>query len=167
MTDQQRTKLIGSLVIVLLVSGGTMGVIAVRDYDAPPMTETPQKPTRLKPPVSQKPESNEVDQTTHNANAYTDGTYTATGEYNTPDGLEEIAVTVTLVDDVVTDVAVDDSKVYSREAQEYTARFISGVDRLVVGKRIDNVALSRVSGSSLTSAGFNEALASIKHEAAS
>lgn len=43
--------------------------------------------------------------------------------------------------------------------------FKSGVSSLTVGKDIDDVKLSRVSGSSLTSTGFNSALDTIKTEA--
>jgi hypothetical protein len=51
------------------------------------------------------------------------------------------------------------------EASQYQSQFISGYKSLVVGKSIDSVSLSRVSGSSLTSQGFNNALQQIKNQA--
>ncbi|MHD0330680.1 hypothetical protein ACY18M_17150, partial [Proteus mirabilis] len=51
------------------------------------------------------------------------------------------------------------------ESREYQAKFASGFKTLVVGKKIDEVSLSRVAGSSLTSGGFNAALADIESQA--
>lgn len=96
---------------------------------------------------------------------YLDGTYTAEGSYATPESVETITVTVTLADDVVTsvDVVGDPQK---RESEEYQAEFIGGIASIVEGKNIDELSVSRVAGSSLTSGGFNDAIATIKAEAA-
>ena len=45
-------------------------------------------------------------------------------------------------------------------------QFIAGIDQEVVGKSLNDIEVTKVSGSSLTSGGFNEALAQIKSEAA-
>lgn len=97
--------------------------------------------------------------------AYTDGTYTAEGSYATPESVEAISVTVTLEDDVITAVEVtgDPTK---RESEEYQAKFIGGISDEVVGQDIDDISVSRVAGSSLTSGGFNQAIDAIKSEAA-
>ena len=97
--------------------------------------------------------------------AYVDGTYTATGTYQTPETVETVQVTVTLADDVVTDVEVVGDP-QARESQQYQSQFIGGIADQVVGKDIDEVSVSRVAGSSLTSGGFMKALAEIKAEAA-
>lgn len=98
--------------------------------------------------------------------SYADGTYTADGTYATPESVETITVTVTLEDDVVTavDVTGDPQK---RESEQYQGEFIGGIAAVVVGQDIDDIQVSRVAGSSLTSAGFNEAIETIKSEAAS
>jgi hypothetical protein len=44
--------------------------------------------------------------------------------------------------------------------------FIGGIADEVVGKDIDEISVSRVAGSSLTSGGFNDAIEQIKAEAA-
>lgn len=49
-----------------------------------------------------------------------------------------------------------------RTSERYEQKFIGGYAALIVGKNIDTVQLSYVSGSSLTSGGFNDALAKIK-----
>ena len=97
--------------------------------------------------------------------AYADGTYTATGQYATPESVETIEVTITLADDVITAVDVTGDP-QARESQEYQSRFIGGISDEVVGKNIDDISVSRVAGSSLTSGGFNEAVDVIKTDAA-
>jgi uncharacterized protein with FMN-binding domain len=99
------------------------------------------------------------------AASYTDGTYTAEGSYQTPESIETIEVTMTLADGVVTDVEVAGNPT-KRESEEYQAKFIGGISDEVVGKSLDEINVSRVAGSSLTSGGFNQALEEIKTEAA-
>lgn len=97
--------------------------------------------------------------------ALKDGTYTAEGSYATPESVETISVTVTLKDNVITDVTVTGNPT-KRESEEYQAKFIGGIKDEVVGKNIDEISVSRVAGSSLTSGGFNKAIDTIKVEAA-
>lgn len=97
--------------------------------------------------------------------AYADGTYSASGQYATPESVETIEVTLTLADDVITDVEVTGDP-QARESQEYQSRFIGGIADEVVGKSIDDISVSRVAGSSLTSGGFNQAVDAIKADAA-
>jgi uncharacterized protein with FMN-binding domain len=98
------------------------------------------------------------------AAAYTDGTYTADGSYKTPETTESVTVTVTLADDKITDVEVT-GEPKAPQTEQYQGRFIGGISSEVVGKDIDEVKVSRVAGSSLTSGGFNEAIEKIKAEA--
>ena len=97
--------------------------------------------------------------------AYADGTYTAEGAYQTPESVEQISVTVTLESDIITAVEVVGDPQKS-ESEEYQAQFIGGIADVVVGKDIDEISVSRVAGSSLTSGGFNQAIQAIKAEAA-
>jgi uncharacterized protein with FMN-binding domain len=103
--------------------------------------------------------------TSSGAGTYADGTYTAEGSYATPESVETISVTVTLADSVVTSVEVtgDPTK---RESEQYQSQFIGGISDEVVGKNLDDISVSRVAGSSLTSGGFTEAIDAIKAEAA-
>jgi len=99
------------------------------------------------------------------AGDYADGTYTADGSYQTPETVESISVTLTIADGVVTEVEVTgDPK--ARETEQYQGQFIDGISDEVVGKPLDELNVSRVAGSSLTSGGFNEAVDSIKEQAA-
>lgn len=96
---------------------------------------------------------------------YTDGTYTAEGSYATPESVEAISVTVTLAGDVITAVEVTGDP-QKRESEQYQGEFIGGISDAVVGQDIDEISVSRVGGSSLTSGGFNQAIDAIKAEAA-
>lgn len=98
------------------------------------------------------------------AMSYRDGTYSATGIYTIPVGEEHIDVTLSLSQGVVinADVAFD-PKVST--SAFYQAQFSAGYKEFVVGKKIDEIQITKVSGSSLTSKGFNAALDRIKAEA--
>ena len=97
--------------------------------------------------------------------AYKNGEYTAVGSYQSPGGEQHLGVTVTLSNSVITALAVDTSQTKGTSA-EFQGKFKSGIDALVVGKSIDELDVSKVSGSSLTSGGFNDAIDQIKTEAA-
>ncbi|MET3805820.1 cytoskeletal protein RodZ [Nakamurella sp. UYEF19] len=98
------------------------------------------------------------------ASTYKNGKYTETGDYDSPSGTESVTVTVTLAADVVTATTATGSADSGPSAQ-YQEQFLAGYSTEVVGKEIDSVSLSRVSGSSLTSNGFNAALEKIKSDA--
>ena len=92
---------------------------------------------------------------------YKDGTYTATGEYLSPGGLETVKVSLTLKDDLIVDATVVPQATRPNSVK-YQGLFESGYKAFVVGKSIDSVLLTKVSGSSLTPKGFNDAVAQIK-----
>ncbi|MGB3375263.1 MAG: hypothetical protein WBA87_09005 [Microbacterium sp.] len=96
---------------------------------------------------------------------YADGTYTADGAYKTPETVETISVTITLKDDVVTDVEVTGDPL-TPETTRYQGEFVAGIADVVVGHKLDDLEVDRVAGSSLTSGGFDQALVKIKDEAA-
>lgn len=95
---------------------------------------------------------------------YKSGTYTAIGNYNSPGGAEEIDVKIVLEDDVVVDAEVI-SRATRPRSITMQGQFVSGFKEQVVGKYLDEVLLDKVSGSSLTPKGFNEAIAEIKEQA--
>jgi uncharacterized protein with FMN-binding domain len=96
--------------------------------------------------------------------SYKDGTYSADGAYSSPDGQEEIAVTVTVKNDVVT--AVNVTAVESNgQGARYQAQFESGISSIAVGTSLASLNVTNVAGSSLTSQGFNAAIASIRNKA--
>jgi len=96
---------------------------------------------------------------------YKDGTYEASADYQSPNGTETVDVTLTLADDVITDVKVVGHG-DSPDSKRYQGEFIDGISDVVVGKNIDDIKVDRVGGSSLTSGGFNDAVEEIKADAA-
>lgn len=100
------------------------------------------------------------------SSSFKDGTYSAMGTYSTPDGPETITVKVTLKDGAVSDTSATAS-MQSRESKEYVAQFLDAYKTFVVGKDVSSLKLSRVSGSSLTSQGFNSAIQQIQTQAQS
>lgn len=155
---QNKPAFIGVVAIVLLATGGTVAMVALSKKPTTSASTAASSQTS----TSTTTPSTASDNTT--LATYTDGTYTATGTYSSPGGTEKIGVTVTLKDGVVTSSSLDTSKA-TGDAAEYQDQFASGYKKLVVGKNIDSISLSRVSGSSLTSNGFNDALDAIKEQA--
>lgn len=99
------------------------------------------------------------------SSTYKDGTFSATVSYGTPGGPQDLGVTVTLKSDVITDVSVTEGA-KDAVSQKFQDDFVAGYKTLVVGKKIEDVQLTKVSGSSLTPKGFNDALSAIKVQAA-
>jgi hypothetical protein len=98
--------------------------------------------------------------------SYKDGSYTTDGSYTSPAGQESIKVKLTLANGIVTDTEVTSLATNSRSIQ-FQNRFKSGINEKVVGKKLDDISVSEVNGSSLTGNGFNQAIASIKKTAKS
>ena len=97
---------------------------------------------------------------------YKDGTYTAVGTYAYHAGTESIGVTITLKDGVVDEISVEEMA-KAPMSKQMQADFAANYKTEVVGKNIDEVKLGKVSGSSLTPIGFNQAVDNIKTQASS
>jgi NifU-like protein involved in Fe-S cluster formation len=95
---------------------------------------------------------------------YKNGAYSADGTYRSPAGGESVSITLTLKDDVITD-ATFVGHTTSPKSERYQGLFADGFKEYVVGKSIDELSLTVVNGSSLTGAGFMDAVAKIKAEA--
>ena len=100
------------------------------------------------------------------AGTYADGEYSAQGSYTPPSNqTEEVDVTLTLKDSVVTELQVETSGNHPT-SKMHQRDFKSKVQEQVVGKNLDELDVDKVGGSSLTSSGFNKALDTIRSEAA-
>lgn len=98
------------------------------------------------------------------AAVYEDGVYEATGAYTSPAGAEEVEISITLEDGVVSD-ATFTGKATNTASIRLQKSFAEGFEEQVVGKPIDEISLTVVNGSSLTPQGFMDALEQIKSEA--
>ncbi len=95
---------------------------------------------------------------------YQDGTYSADGTYVSPNGTETVGVELTLASGMVTAVNITQHP-SNPNTRKFQGEFAGGVASQVVGKSIDELTVSKVAGSSLTSGGFNQAVEKIKSEA--
>ena len=99
-----------------------------------------------------------------NASGYKDGTYTVTADYYTPEDTDTIKVTLAVKDGVVSGVT-STTTTSSRESRQYDSMFLNAYKSYVVGKSLKDLNLNRVSGASLTTEGFNNALDMIRQQA--
>ena len=98
------------------------------------------------------------------SSAYKDGEYKAEGEYTSPGGKETVGVSLTLAGDKVTAVTVTPEST-NPNGKKYQGEFADGIAAEVVGKSLNELKVSKVAGSSLTSGGFNDAVDKIKADA--
>ena len=95
---------------------------------------------------------------------YQDGTYSADGTYVSPNGTETVGVGLTLAAGTVTAVNITQHP-SNPNTRKFQGEFAGGIAAQIVGKSIDELNVSKVAGSSLTSGGFNKAVEKIKAEA--
>ena len=122
-------------------------------------TKTPAKPAPA--PVA-APAT--VPKKTPVASAYKNGTYSATGSYMSPGGYDQLGVSVTLQNDIITAATVTNMAGDGRSSR-YQNAFIGGFKPYVIGQNIASVNLTYVSGASLTPQGFNDAIQQIMTQA--
>lgn len=146
------TALFGGIALTAALAGCATSAPAETDNatTAPEPTETSEATTP------------DTDDTA--TSGYADGTYTETGQYQSPNGTESIDVSLTLEDGIVTAVEVTGHN-SNPNTEHFQGEFIGGIADVVVGKSIDELQVDRVAGSSLTSGGFNAAVEAIKADA--
>ncbi|MBC7942896.1 hypothetical protein H7X68_00130 [Candidatus Saccharibacteria bacterium] len=142
---------VAAIIVIVLIGLIAAGTIALSN-----------KPSAEKPASTSS--SDQGNSTTSTSTSYKDGTYDATGKYSTPGGTEFIDLKVTLSKDLISSTSLTEKGLTS-EAKQFQASFSSGYKSLVIGKKVSEVSLTRVAGSSLTSNGFNDALDQIKIDA--
>lgn len=158
--QKQPNKVLLGIIIVVVLAAITAAVVMLSQQETKDTsTNTPQSSQNTK-------ESSTTATSESSDSTYKDGAYQASGSYRTPGGNEEITVKVALKNSVIETVDLERDPT-TREAEEYQGKFVSGYKELVVGKKIDEVELTRVAGSSLTPGGFNQAIETIKNDARS
>lgn len=154
----KKSIIIASAVIVIIIVG--VIVLTVPNSQSRQENAVSDQTQQQQQQISQKNENMEK------VASYADGTYEAIGSYTSPGGEESIDVSITLADGVVTKAEVV-SNATRPVSQQMQNAFIEGFKEQVVGKNIDEINVTKVSGSSLTPKGFMDALQKIKQEAAS
>ena len=161
-TTGPNKALVGIIIVALIaiIAGG--GYIVSQSSNEDQAKTTEQSNSAPKDTASDTGlEENQV----ATAGTYNNGTYEATGSYNSPGGRESIKLALTIADGKVSDSTVT-SEAKNPTAKSYQADFISGYKTQVVGKSVDEIQLDSVAGSSLTPDGFEDALEQIKQDAA-
>ena len=149
---------------VILASLGT--VFFMGSKNQPAQDENTKAVVETTPPVGIETQPNTQPVITATSSVYADGTYTGVGSYASPAGTEEVSITLTLSDDVVT-AATFEGKATNPASINNQKKFADGYETLVVGKPLNDINLTVVNGSSLTSKGFMEAVTKIRQEARS
>lgn len=106
-----------------------------------------------------------TDSSSGSSNAtFKDGSYSGEASYANPAGQSKLKVALTLANNKITKVTV------TPEATDPTSKlhqsdFAAGIASEVVGKRIDQLHVTTVAGSSLTHLGFDQVIKQIESEA--
>ena len=165
MEPQKKSSKAVGIVIGIIVVVAIVLVTILSSKKAPAVAPATDQTSSDTTTTSQLPPADTTTTTTTtSASVYKDGTYSATGSYQSPGGQDQIAVTLTLKNDIITDVTATPEPGDHTSAR-YQNMFISGYKQYVVGQNIASVHLTKVSGSSLTPAGFDNALAQIEAQA--
>jgi flagellar basal body-associated protein FliL len=162
-SNSKKWILIIVAVIVILAIAGGGGFLFLRNNEGSSLEEsiepTEEGQVQISPAPTSQPES-------MNPATYKDGTYSAEGKYTVHSGEEQIGVKITIKNGIVTDVVViQEAKLPMSKTMQ--ADFAANFKPMVIGKNIDTLVLGKVSGSSLTPLGFNDALDQIKAQAKS
>ncbi|OJX97041.1 FMN-binding protein [Salana multivorans] len=168
MTPVTRSTRIALSAAASLAAVGALAGCASGDASATPApadpTDASSGSTAAADPTASTDPTDSTDGAAAGASDYADGTYEATGSYVSPGGQQQVDVSLTLADGVVTDVVVTPEAGDPR-SQGFQEQFAGGIADVVVGVPLDELAVDKVAGSSLTSGGFNDAVEQIKAEA--
>ncbi len=168
-----RTKLIAIVVSVVVIAGivvfadhikansSTADTTLAQTSNSAPTTNTTKTAT---PTDSTTTSNTTATTTTTNSSGYKDGTFTASSSYYVPHGYENIQVSLTLKDGVVTDASLRNSE-SDPDSASFQEEFTSAYKSHVVGKKISGLRLSIISGASDTTQGFNDAVSQIASKA--
>jgi uncharacterized protein with FMN-binding domain len=175
-TGSSKTPLIIGLIVIAVIAAGAFAFTR-SDSSQSAQTQT-QTDTAMGQPESMEPTAFDTPvppggtadgtatgtESAMEASDYQDGQYEATGSYTSPAGPEEVKITLTLKDGVV-EATEFEGMAENPISVKLQGQFASGYEALVVGKNIDEIQLDKVSGSSLTPKGFNDAVSKIKEQA--
>ncbi len=160
-----RLKLITTVLAVLVVAG----VVVLADHFKPQRSGTATNASS--PITATAPSSTASNSTSQSASdgssangSLKDGTYTTTSDYQVPHGSEELQVSITLKDGVVTASTVQNSE-NNFDSAQYQEEFAAAYKSHVVGQKISSLQLGTISGASDTTSAFNDALSQITSKA--
>jgi uncharacterized protein with FMN-binding domain len=160
-SNQKTAKIIGVFVISTIIIIGVYFLI---------INNQPEKSNKQESVATNQSSINTTEVSENKPDAkvvvkYKDGTYEATESYTVPKGFtNDINVKLTVQDGKVVAV-VTSHATQERESDIYVADFDKQITSAVVGKTLDETLIDKLSGASLTSTGFNQAIEQIKTQA--
>ena len=160
---QSKVKLVTTIVTVIVIAGIVLITDHLKAKSSATTTATTATTTQPASTATTSQDSSATTSTT-STSAYKDGTYTASSSYYVPHGNEDIAVTLTLKDGVVTSSSITNSE-GDRDSAVYQEDFASLYKSYVVGKSISGLKIGVIAGASDTTQGFNDALSQISSKA--
>jgi uncharacterized protein with FMN-binding domain len=95
---------------------------------------------------------------------YKNGSYSVVKDYVSPAGKDSIGVKIEIANDVVTKVEVTNLANHD-VSKNFQNKFIPSIGTVTVGKSVADLKIGVVSGASLASAAFNEALEQVRTQA--
>ena len=91
-------------------------------------------------------------------------TYTTTVEYDVPEGTESNSFSLVIKDGIISSIEVGITT-NSKASLKYQQDFAKNIDSLVVGQKISELkSIDRVSGASVTTTAFNDALLKLQQQ---
>lgn len=103
--------------------------------------------------------------TSSTSSTYRPGDYHATGSYTDPGGRDSIDVDVTLTANGTMSTVKVTPLADDANCKKFQDEFAAGIGAIATGRKLGELKVAKVSGSSLTSHGFNAALAEIAAKA--
>jgi uncharacterized protein with FMN-binding domain len=158
--------IVGIIVIALVLGGGYYFLNMNKTQDNEVVESQAQSPAGEENMTKEEGASGQGVTGEPQTSNYKDGTYSAEGKYAVHAGEEQIGVKITIKNGAITDVVViQEAKLPMSKTMQ--ADFAANFKPMVMGKNIDTLVLGKVSGSSLTPLGFNDAVNQIKAQAKS
>jgi major membrane immunogen (membrane-anchored lipoprotein) len=93
-----------------------------------------------------------------------DGSYQVTQKYRTPEGTSAAVFAITISNGLISQ-ATTTYQSGDRESQKYVSLYNAGFGTATIGKSLKDIDEVYISGASLTSAAFDQALVSLKQQA--
>lgn len=162
----ENNNIIKVLILTIIAGVAAIGgfLFATRDSDDESDNNMNEAERDARKNSDQNENQNNIGNQNSEGVTFADGTYEAIGRYDSPAGNEEIGVSISLEEGVISSVSFDALATNARSIT-YQELFIEGAAGEIVGQRIENVDLSKINGSSLTPDGFNDAVDQIIEEA--
>lgn len=102
---------------------------------------------------------------TNSLSMYKNGSYSTSVSYRVPSGVYEMGVDLSIQDDIITGVFIKKPAQREENSEVYQSSFEQNINSEAIGKKIQDINLTRIGTSSITTKGFMEAVKKIQDQA--